>query len=77
MSLHYKQKYNNHPDQEHDEVLARLQEQLVQTNEELTVLSNTRLKLMGAIDVLIQIENSKVQEEQSEEQEENVEEGEE
>ena len=62
-----------------DEVLARLQEQLVQTNEELTVLSNTRLKLMGAIDVLIQIENSKVQEEQSEEQEqeENVEEGEE
>ncbi len=57
-----------------DEVLARLQEQLVQTNEELTVLSNTRLKLMGAIDVLIQIENSKVQEEQSEEQEENVEE---
>jgi len=62
-----------------DEVLARLQEQLVQTNEELNVLSNTRLKLMGAIDVLIQIENSKVQEEQSEEQEqeENVEEGEE
>ena len=57
-----------------DEVLARLQEQLVQTNEELAVLSNTRLKLMGAIDVLIQIENSKVQEEQSEEQEENVEE---
>jgi hypothetical protein len=60
-----------------DEVLARLQEQLVQTNEELTVLSNTRLKLMGAIDVLMQIENSKVQEEQSEEQEENVGEGEE
>ena len=49
-----------------DEVLARLQEQLVQTNEELTVLSNTRLKLMGAIDVLMQIENSKVQEEQYE-----------
>ena len=57
-----------------DEVLARLQEQLVQTNEELNVLSNTRLKLIGAIDVLMQIENSKVQEEQSEEQEENVEE---
>ena len=38
-----------------DEVLARLQEQLVQTNEELTVLSNTRLKLMGAIDVLIKL----------------------
>ena len=60
-----------------DEVLARLQEQLVQTNEELNILSNTRLKLMGAIDVLVQIENSKVQEEQSEEQEKNVEEGEE
>jgi hypothetical protein len=60
-----------------DEVLARLQEQLVQTNEELNILSNTRLKLMGAIDVLVQIENSKVQEEQSEEQEKNVEEEEE
>ena len=42
-----------------DEVLARLQEQLVQINEELNILSNTRLKLMGAIDVLVQIENSK------------------
>ena len=32
-----------------DEVLARLQEQLVQTNEELNVLSNTRLKLITSI----------------------------
>jgi hypothetical protein len=44
---------------ENSEVLENLQEQLKTVNEQYETLSVTRLKLLGAIDVLEQIEGSK------------------
>ena len=41
------------------EVLENLREQIVKVNEQYEQLATTRLKLMGAIDVLEQIEGSK------------------
>jgi|TARA_B100000073_G_C23571265_1_gene508267 hypothetical protein len=53
---------------ENTTVLANLQEQFEKVNKELGILTNTRMKLIGAIEVLAQIENSKVEvEEQVEE----------
>ena len=46
---------------ENVEVLGNLQNQLNQVEEQLSSLSNTRLRLLGAIEVLQQIENSKVE----------------
>ena len=48
---------------ENVEVLGNLQNQLVQLN----TLSNTRIRVLGAIEVLQQIENSKVEDETSDE----------
>ena len=44
---------------ENVEVLGNLQNQLNQVEEQLNSLTNTRLSLLGAIEVLQQIENSK------------------
>ena len=44
---------------ENSEVLENVQEQLKTVNEQYETLSVTRLKLLGAIDVLEQIEGSK------------------
>ena len=44
---------------ENIEVLENLKEQIVKVNEQYEQLAQTRLKLMGAIDVLEQIESSK------------------
>ena len=44
---------------ENIEVLENLKEQIVKVNEQYEQLATTRLKLMGAIDVLEQIESSK------------------
>ena len=44
---------------ENVEVLGNLQKQLNQVEEQLSSLTNTRLRLLGAIEVLQQIENSK------------------
>ena len=44
---------------ENSEVLENLREQIVKVNEQYEQLATTRLKLMGAIDVLEQIESSK------------------
>ncbi len=44
---------------ENVEVLGNLQNQLNQVEEQLGSLTNTRLRLLGAIEVLQQIENSK------------------
>ena len=44
---------------ENIEVLENLKEQIVKVNEQYEQLATTRLKLMGAIDVLEQIEGSK------------------
>ena len=44
---------------ENIEVLENLKEQIVKVNEQYEQLAQTRLKLMGAIDVLEQIEGSK------------------
>ena len=46
---------------ENVEVLGNLQNQLNQVEDQLSSLSNTRLRLLGAIEVLQQIENSKVE----------------
>ena len=46
---------------ENNEVLENLKEQLKAVNEQYEQLSVTRLKLMGAIDVLEQIEGSKAE----------------
>ena len=46
---------------ENVEVLGNLQNQLNQVEEQLSSLTNTRLRLLGAIEVLQQIENSKVE----------------
>ena len=66
---------------ENYDVLENLKEQLTKINADMTTLTNTRYKLMGAI-VLEQIESSKVEVESTEETteettEENTEEGEE
>ena len=44
---------------ENVEVLGNLQNQLNQVEEQLSSLTNTRLRLLGAIEVLQQIEYSK------------------
>tara|TARA_B100001063_G_C16407331_1_gene377803 strand:+ start:110 stop:292 length:183 start_codon:yes stop_codon:yes gene_type:complete len=54
---------------ENTTVLANLQEQLENVNKELSILTNTRMKLIGAIEVLEQIENSKVEVEEQVEEE--------
>ena len=48
---------------ENAEVLGNLQNQLVQLDQQLNTLSNTRIRVLGAIEVLQQIENSKVEDE--------------
>ena len=48
---------------ENAEVLKNLQTQLTQVQEQLDVGRATALRLQGAIDVLTQIESSKVEEE--------------
>ena len=52
---------------ENNDVLENLKEQLTKINADLTTLTNTRYKLMGAIEVLEQIESSKVEVEPTEE----------
>ena len=47
------------------EVLSELKERYANTVKQLNELSNTRIKLEGAIDVLQQIEDSKAEEAQS------------
>ena len=47
---------------ENAEVLSELKERYTTIVEQLNELSNTRLKIQGAIDVLQQIEDSKAQE---------------
>jgi hypothetical protein len=46
---------------ENNEVLQNLATQLEQVTEQLNTLTNTRIRLLGAIDVLQQIENSKLE----------------
>ena len=50
---------------ENAEVLSELKERYTNIVEQLNELSNTRIKIQGAIDVLQQIEDSKAQEEQA------------
>jgi hypothetical protein len=45
-----------------EEVLGNLKVQLEDANKQIDILNATRLKLIGAVDVLEQIENSKVEE---------------
>ena len=52
---------------ENNDVLENLREQLTKINADLTTLTNTRYKLIGAIEVLEQIESSKVEVELTEE----------
>ena len=52
---------------ENNDVLENLKEQLTKINADLTTLTNTRYKLIGAIEVLEQIESSKVEVEPTEE----------
>ena len=52
---------------ENNDVLENLKEQLTKINTDLTTLNNTRYKLVGAIEVLEQIESSKVEVEPTEE----------
>jgi hypothetical protein len=52
---------------ENNDVLENLREQLTKINADLTTLNNTRYKLVGAIEVLEQIESSKVEVEPTEE----------
>ena len=47
------------------EVLSELKERYANTVKQLNELSNTRIKIQGAIDVLQQIENSKAEEAQA------------
>jgi hypothetical protein len=46
---------------ENNEVLQNLTTQLEQVTEQLNTLTNTRIRLLGAIDVLQQIESSKLE----------------
>ena len=50
---------------ENAEVLSELKERYTTVVEQLNELSNTRIKIQGAIDVLQQIEDSKEQEAQA------------
>ena len=50
---------------ENAEVLSELKERYTTIVEQLNELSNTRVKIQGAIDVLQQIEDSKAQEAQA------------
>ena len=50
---------------ENAEVLSELKERYTNIVEQLNELSNTRIKIQGAIDVLQQIEDSKAQEAQA------------
>ena len=50
---------------ENAEVLSELKERYTTIVEQLNELSNTRVKMQGAIDVLQQIEDSKAQEAQA------------
>ena len=47
---------------EHSEVLENLTKQLQEVTQQVNQLTETRVKLMGAIDVLTQIEDSKKEE---------------
>tara|TARA_R100000908_G_scaffold21042_3_gene8235 strand:+ start:258 stop:449 length:192 start_codon:yes stop_codon:yes gene_type:complete len=47
---------------ENSEVLNNLTVQLEQVTEQVNLLSNTRIRLLGAIEVLQQIENSRIEE---------------
>ena len=47
---------------ENSEVLQNLTVQLEQVTEQLNSLTNTRIRLLGAIEVLQQIENSRIEE---------------
>ena len=47
---------------ENSEVLENLTKQLQEVTQQVTQLTETRVKLMGAIDVLTQIEDSKKEE---------------
>ena len=49
-----------------EEVLGNLKAQLEEVSKQLETISSTRLKLLGAIDVLEQIEESKQEDEVSE-----------
>ena len=50
---------------ENAEILSELKERYATIVEQLNELSNTRIKIQGAIDVLQQIEDSKAQEAQA------------
>ena len=52
---------------ENNDGLENLKEQLTKINADMTTLTNTRYKLLGAIEVLEQIESSKVEVEPTEE----------
>ena len=47
---------------ENSEVLQNLTAQFEQVTEQIATLTNTRVRLLGAIEVLQQIENSKTEE---------------
>jgi len=47
---------------ENSEVLQNLTVQFEQVTEQIATLTNTRIRLLGAIEVLQQIENSKTEE---------------
>jgi|TARA_B100000965_G_scaffold190303_1_gene158862 hypothetical protein len=47
---------------ENSEVLQNLTVQLEQVTEQVNSLTNTRIRLLGAIEVLQQIENSRIEE---------------
>ena len=49
-----------------EEVLGNLKAQLEEVSKQLDTITATRLKLIGAIDVLVQIEESKQEDEVSE-----------
>ena len=47
---------------ENSEVLQNLTAQFEQVTEQIATLTNTRIRLLGAIEVLQQIENSRIEE---------------
>ena len=50
---------------ENGEVLGNLKQQLEEVTKQLNQLTETRIKLLGAVDVLEQIEESKKEDEES------------
>ena len=50
---------------ENSEVLGNLKQQLEEVSKQLNQLTETRIKLLGAVDVLEQIEESKKEDEES------------